>query len=369
MTAKIQDIWHLQNQVDALKERLDLITPMACLVVDYLKKAACESDEHLLNLRNAMLTLDSNIPPCYEGAIEPNKTSELEDTVVPSQTLLESTKTMEMEDTLVPGNTLCQTLLESTDTMQLQDTAILGNTLSRTLLESERLFDHESEDANGTPYTHSLNDVGDILSMMEKPCTTAACKQELTSILKAEVLQAGEPLPVSWWGPSDEHSTSPGSSNGSESRSKSPRSSSGSEPRSTSPESSSGGIHSDTLPDPFAEPNPGETLNNTTEIVRDLILGRGSWAIAYQQAQGMRRQALQFLCTSGIVTQREVSDDLTVISHEHIDECILIATDMLQQKPADVWKQQVQDAKHFFEAKLAKLYQRKLGAGGSLEAW
>merc|ERR1719499_1522946 len=92
-----------------------------------------------------------------------------------------------------------------------------------------------------------------------------------------------------------------------------------------------------------------------------LIMGRGSWAAAYRQAQGNRRECLRLLCTSGIVTARELSDDLTVISEEHIDECVLIATEMLQTWPLDAWARQPQEAKKFFEARLTALYQRKFG--------
>lgn len=105
-----------------------------------------------------------------------------------------------------------------------------------------------------------------------------------------------------------------------------------------------------------AEDRPGET-----EGPNGLVLGKGSWAAAYRQAQGGRRASLQLLCTSGIVTARELSDDLTVISEEHIEECVVIAGEMLQTWPLDMWAKQPMEAKKFFEARLTELYQRKFG--------
>ncbi|CAK0793800.1 unnamed protein product [Prorocentrum cordatum] len=51
--------------------------------------------------------------------------------------------------------------------------------------------------------------------------------------------------------------------------------------------------------------------------------------------RAQERDALALLCSSGIVTARELSDDLTVIS-EDIDECVEIAREMLQTWPMDI---------------------------------
>lgn len=93
--------------------------------------------------------------------------------------------------------------------------------------------------------------------------------------------------------------------------------------------------------------------------VRDgLVLGKGSWATAYRQAEGVRLDALRLLCTCGIVTARELSDDLTVISQEHINECVLIASDMLRKYSLDTWGRRAHEAKRCFEAQLTALYQK-----------
>jgi len=93
----------------------------------------------------------------------------------------------------------------------------------------------------------------------------------------------------------------------------------------------------------------------------NIVLGKGSWAASYRQARGNRRDSLRLLCTCGIVTSRELSDDLTVISEEHIEECVLIASEMLNTWPLDEWSKQPGEAKKFFEAKLTALYQKKFG--------
>jgi len=93
-----------------------------------------------------------------------------------------------------------------------------------------------------------------------------------------------------------------------------------------------------------------------------LMLGKGDWAHAYRRSQGTRRDAMRLLCMSGIVTERELSDDLTVISEEHIDECVQIATEMLQMKSMEAWAQQPQDANKCFEAKLTALYSARFAA-------
>mmetsp|Transcript_144886 Transcript_144886/g.255392 ORF Transcript_144886/g.255392 Transcript_144886/m.255392 type:complete len:417 (+) Transcript_144886:99-1349(+) len=114
--------------------------------------------------------------------------------------------------------------------------------------------------------------------------------------------------------------------------------------------------------EPLAEPGTGGTAG-LMEMTGSggLVMGKGSWATAYRQAQGARREALRLLCTTDIVTARELSDDLTVISEEHIEECVSIATEMLQTWTLDMWARQPQEAKKFFEARLTALYQRKFG--------
>eukprot|EP00747_Dinoflagellata_sp_TGD_P020528 gnl/TRDRNA2_/TRDRNA2_127877_c0_seq1.p1 gnl/TRDRNA2_/TRDRNA2_127877_c0~~gnl/TRDRNA2_/TRDRNA2_127877_c0_seq1.p1 ORF type:complete len:128 (+),score=16.75 gnl/TRDRNA2_/TRDRNA2_127877_c0_seq1:44-385(+) len=90
---------------------------------------------------------------------------------------------------------------------------------------------------------------------------------------------------------------------------------------------------------------------------------RGSWAVAYRNSQGTRKEALRLLCTSGIVTVRELGDHLTVISDEHIDECVAIAVEMLTIFPHEVWMRQIVDAKRYFEGRITALYNDAVRTG------
>eukprot|EP00812_Abedinium_dasypus_P003493 NODE_1430_length_1143_cov_358.623162.p1 GENE.NODE_1430_length_1143_cov_358.623162~~NODE_1430_length_1143_cov_358.623162.p1 ORF type:complete len:339 (+),score=91.05 NODE_1430_length_1143_cov_358.623162:136-1017(+) len=94
--------------------------------------------------------------------------------------------------------------------------------------------------------------------------------------------------------------------------------------------------------------------------VGGLELGIGTWALAYHEAQGARRTALKLLCGTGIVSERELSDDLTVVSEEHIEECISIAMEMLVMWPPKHGLPSQAEAQAFFEERLAALYMRKV---------
>lgn len=97
----------------------------------------------------------------------------------------------------------------------------------------------------------------------------------------------------------------------------------------------------------------------TTLERHGLALGQGTWANAYRQASGTRRSALRMLCVCGIITERELADDLTIISEEHIEECIAIAHHMLKRWPPAHGPPPVQESKRFFEDQLAALYMSK----------
>lgn len=104
----------------------------------------------------------------------------------------------------------------------------------------------------------------------------------------------------------------------------------------------------------------GPALDDETTLeFRGFSLGKGTWANAYRQATGTRREALSLLCKTGIVTERELADDLTVINETHIEECVLIASEMLQRWPSRNVPPPIEEAKTFFEERLAALYMRR----------
>lgn len=87
-----------------------------------------------------------------------------------------------------------------------------------------------------------------------------------------------------------------------------------------------------------------------------IILGKGSWAQSYRRAQGPRRDALWMLAMTGIVTERELADDLTEVGQDHINECIYIASEMLAKWPPRTGAPPLHEAKSFFEERLAQLH-------------
>eukprot|EP00392_Amoebophrya_sp_AT5.2_P015081 g15272.t1 len=87
-------------------------------------------------------------------------------------------------------------------------------------------------------------------------------------------------------------------------------------------------------------------------------LGNGSWAVAYKTANAKKtkREKLELLYKTGIVSAKEVEEDNATISEEHIRDCVGIADEMLRRSPCDVWTKQPELAKSFFEHELTKLY-------------
>lgn len=78
-------------------------------------------------------------------------------------------------------------------------------------------------------------------------------------------------------------------------------------------------------------------------------IGQGSWPQAYAQSHGTRREALQLLIMCRIISPLELANNLTIVSQEHIEECISIASGMLKTRPLEEWLQQPQEARRIFE--------------------
>ncbi|CAD7924194.1 unnamed protein product [Amoebophrya sp. A120] len=90
-------------------------------------------------------------------------------------------------------------------------------------------------------------------------------------------------------------------------------------------------------------------------------LGNGSWASTYKTADPAKREKLELLYKTGIVSARELEEDHTVVTEDHIHDCIVIANEMLQRSSCEVWMRQPNLAQTFFEHELTKLYTRKFG--------
>merc|ERR1719240_2001053 len=130
--------------------------------------------------------------------------------------------------------------------------------------------------------------------------------------------------------------------------------------QSASPNVVSGDGHSAQFgPDQHSGKSSGRRAFRARAISMDVLgitLGDGNWAKLYRQAVGERREALRLLCQSGIVTARELADDLTVVPEEHMEECISIGRLMLEKWPPSCGLLPKEEAKVFFEKRLAQLY-------------
>jgi len=108
-----------------------------------------------------------------------------------------------------------------------------------------------------------------------------------------------------------------------------------------------------------SQPNLGtrpDEWRRPTEL-GGLVLGNGDWAAAYRNSTGHRRECMKMLCITGIVTERELAEDHTSIAQEHIDECIMIAGEILSR-----WQHGVMNtsqAKAYFEDRFAAIFLQK----------
>lgn len=75
----------------------------------------------------------------------------------------------------------------------------------------------------------------------------------------------------------------------------------------------------------------------------------GTWAQAYSEASGPEREALDLLFRCQIVSVYEFTESR--VGRDHIDECIRIATQMLQQRSMSDWIATRYRAKQIFQEK------------------
>mmetsp|Transcript_102521 Transcript_102521/g.256888 ORF Transcript_102521/g.256888 Transcript_102521/m.256888 type:complete len:406 (+) Transcript_102521:429-1646(+) len=389
-SVRVEDIRKLQTQVDQLKERLDFISPMLPLVnfvQDYFQKVECEASLQLLRLKNAQVMKQ-------QDAEEEISNAQLETVkwlhfVTDAVTTLHGvsgasggTGSGAMLGVQSAGGAAFPPTLQGLGSLS-QDTSPTGiggaaggvGIISRAdsgLLESRRPSAGSQQvttaifAAASSPTASSTRGSSGFMMQATTPSYingTVGLEQQSSLSQRPEGDASGaggrfllsssmQPTPVGSGSGGAAVSAAPTAGVRPGSLSLAPR-----EPK---------GAGSDLLPasfEPLAEPGTGGTAGSGSEasMLDGLVLGRGSWAAAYRQAHGPRREALRLLCKSGIVTARELSDDLTVISQEHIDECVLIASEMLQTWPLDLWARQPEEAQKFFESRLTALYQRKFG--------
>jgi len=67
-----------------------------------------------------------------------------------------------------------------------------------------------------------------------------------------------------------------------------------------------------------------------TEVRDGPVLGRGHWGSVYRNADGPKLDALRLLCKTGVVTEQDLGLDSTDTNIDHINACILAASEMLR---------------------------------------
>lgn len=364
---RAEDLRRIQAQVDQLKERLDFISPMLPLVnfvQDYFQKVECETSVQLMRLQNAQV-----MPPKPKGYEEEVSNAQLEtvkwlhymtDVIIAQRSPGESGRSVllsKSEDGEVMGASTSRRsgglspsraksptepsrsrlVIDASIARQTEGTSSVGlGALRRSAVSSVVSNTSALGDVQPQPPLAPVGAASSVSSIDITPLSPVqrAANGDRTRLTVASTSSASEPRPL-------------------------PRADA--VPRATASQSVSillGGRV------PSAEDSGGETPGEQGaggQGPDGLVLGKGSWATAYRQALGTRRDALRLLCMSGIVTTRELGDDNTVINEEHIDECVSIATEMLQTWPIEMWAQQPNEAKKFFEARLTVLYQKKFG--------
>lgn len=85
----------------------------------------------------------------------------------------------------------------------------------------------------------------------------------------------------------------------------------------------------------------------------------GSWAQVYREAKGEQKEALELLFRCNIISTEEFA--FSSVNQEHIQECIWIATHMLNQKPLEEWVALWQQAQQTFEDSVTACFEARGG--------
>jgi len=107
--------------------------------------------------------------------------------------------------------------------------------------------------------------------------------------------------------------------------------------------------------EPEEMPHPPSNAEGTVPQSND-----GSFARRYQESEGQEREALTLLLRCSIISQDEFASNC--VSEEHIDECVWIAIQMLQQSTLDEWIALSTDGRQSFEDTVAAIYEARENA-------
>lgn len=108
------------------------------------------------------------------------------------------------------------------------------------------------------------------------------------------------------------------------------------------------------------EPSP-RTSQVTVKTLNDLQAAvanaHGSWAQNYKVADGKRKMALELVFRCSIIPQPEFCH--SIVSQEHIDECIWIASNMLRQRSVEEWVDHWVEARATFDESVTACFQAR----------
>jgi len=96
--------------------------------------------------------------------------------------------------------------------------------------------------------------------------------------------------------------------------------------------------------------------------IQQVEFSDGSWARAFREARGQRRDALELLFKCNIISTQEFA--YSRVSQEHIDECVWIGTYMLKQRPLEEWVALWQQAQQTFEDSVTACFTARTAEGG-----
>lgn len=86
----------------------------------------------------------------------------------------------------------------------------------------------------------------------------------------------------------------------------------------------------------------------------------GSFACRYRESSGSEKEALSLLLRCNIISKDEFASNC--VSQEHIDECVWIASQMLEQKTLEDWVALSQNGRQSFEDTVAAIYEARENA-------
>jgi len=314
------ELQQLRWQVDKLRERLDFMAPMLSLLnftQDFFQRVECEASVQLLRLKNAKVAGQMSAE-ASDTAEEPN--------------MVDTARWLHTMTDLVMSLQSCRK--EKSGDSQRQASECAGQ-MSPSQMMSVRRAAHSPLGSERTPpQRDALPQARPVLAKGSSKGSAAGGTSAFANLL----------------GGSGGHGSTASAASGTSASSASSATAGASSARTTGKELKG-----------FEQPKVREGIPlragvDSTLEVGGLSLGRGTWANAYRQAKGSRRDALRLLCSTGIVTERELADDLTVISEEHVEECISIAGEMLRRWPIERCVLPIAEAKSFFEERLAALY-------------